>query len=314
MSDIKGKSIRIFLVDGTPQAILTAEIVNWTGHVLSSSRTKLAELLKRPEMDRAGIYFLTGPDPEGSGRTFVYIGESDNVGNRLTQHNRDEAKDFWEKSCIITSKDQNLTKAHIRYLESRLLAIVRKSGLVKLLNGTDPIYTNLPEADIADMEYFISQVRLILPVLGLDFLKEHTALPEKQPVGVQSLQVQPTNASPIFELISRKHNLTATAQQIDGEFIVMAGSSSRAAWEGTQGHNYHPLYDTMKEQGKIVVPPTSSIAIFQEDVPFSSPSTAAAVVLGRASNGRTKWRVRDTGMTYADWQNSLLPVVKEETV
>ncbi|CAM5528937.1 GIY-YIG nuclease family protein OS=Stutzerimonas stutzeri OX=316 GN=G7024_23870 PE=4 SV=1 [Stutzerimonas stutzeri] len=107
--------MRLFLVDGTPNGLLTAEIMNWTGHVLTGPRSKLAELVQRPECARTGVYFLVGPDLDDSLRTRVYIGESDDVAQRLKQHNRPEeqgGKDFWERVCLITSKDQNLTKAH----------------------------------------------------------------------------------------------------------------------------------------------------------------------------------------------------------
>lgn len=158
----QGRSIRLFLVDGTPNGLLTAEIMNWTGHVLTGPRTKLSELVQRPECGRTGIYFLVGPDPENSLRPLVYIGESDDVGTRLKQHNRTEeqgGKDFWERVCLITSKDQNLTKAHIKYLESLL---IRNAGAVarcKLINGTAHDYSNLPESDRADMAFFMEQIR-----------------------------------------------------------------------------------------------------------------------------------------------------------
>ncbi len=120
-----GRSIRLFLVDDTPNGLMTAEIMNWTGHVLMGPRSKLSELVQRPECGRTGVYFLVGPDPEGGFRPQVYVGESDDVGSRLQNHNRPEekgGKDFWEKVCLVTNKGQNLTKAHVKYLESTLIA------------------------------------------------------------------------------------------------------------------------------------------------------------------------------------------------
>ncbi len=113
---LKGRSIRLFLVDGTPSGIITAEIMNWTGHVMTAPRTRLPDLIKRSEIARTGVYFLTGVNPEEPTQTFVYVGESDNVAKRLVSHNKDETKEFWDKVCVVTSKDQNLTKAHARYL------------------------------------------------------------------------------------------------------------------------------------------------------------------------------------------------------
>lgn len=156
----QGRSIRLFLVDGTPNGLFTAEIMNWTGHVLTGPRSKLSELVQRPECGRTGIYFLVGPDPDNSLRPLVYIGESDDVGTRLKQHNRPEdkgGKDFWEKVCLVTSKDQNLTKAHVKYLESLLIQSAGQVGRGKLINGTAHEYINLPESDRADMAFFMEQ-------------------------------------------------------------------------------------------------------------------------------------------------------------
>ncbi len=118
MTSLEGRSVRLFLVDGTPSGLTTAEIMNWIGHVLAGSRSGLPSFLQRLELDRTGIYFLAGSDPQDPDTLQLYIGESDNVRKRLIQHSRDATKDFWERTCVVTSKDQNITKAHARYLES----------------------------------------------------------------------------------------------------------------------------------------------------------------------------------------------------
>jgi hypothetical protein len=305
----QGKSVRLHLVEGTPQGILTAEIINWTGHVLSAPRSKLAGLLSRPEIAKAGVYFLVGPNPEDDGQTFVYIGQSENIGRRLTQHNKDGKKAFWEKTCVITSKDSNLTSGHIKYLESRLISVSASSGLVSLTNDTSPEPSNLPEADIADMEYFLVQLQLMLPLLGFEFLREKATLHKSYAVYANRDNSR-NSRSPVFEITSPRHNLTALAQEIDGEFIVQAGSQCRSAWEGTAGHSYRNLWETLFQQSKIG-PDETGRSAFREDVVFSSPSAAAAIVYGRAANGRTAWRVQGTNQTYEDWQNSLLPTVPE---
>lgn len=311
MSNVKGKSIKLFMVDGSPQGILTLEVMNWTGHVLAGPRTKIAELVQRPEMGKTGIYFLTGPDPDGGSRTMVYVGESDNVGTRLKQHNKDEVKDFWERAFIITSKDQNLTKAHARYLEGRFISIAQDVGSAKLFNSTAPKNENLPEADIADMEYFIAQVRLILPVLGLNFLREKAKLTSQNQQGnVVSIDGDNT-ASPVFEIISKKHEIYAQAKEIEGEFVVLSGSNAQPNWIGQNGKEtgYARLQSALYEENKIKVDESNGIGVFQEEVTFNSPSAASAVIYGRASNGRTSWKVKGTSKTYEDWQNEQLSKV-----
>ncbi len=309
-----GKSIKLYLVDGTPQGILTAEIMNWTGHVLSGPRTKLPELLKRPEMNRTGIYFLTGPDPDTAGKQIVYIGESDNVGKRLIQHNKDENKDFWEKACIITSKDQNLTKAHARYLESRLIAISQNMARAKVHNNTAPPGDAfLPEADQADMEYFISQIRLVLPVLGLELLRVKPRVSHTPETTQQAPDQIRDDNGPIFIARSKKYDITAEAQEIEGDFVVFKGSEAVAEWISSVTHNsYKPLFDSLFEEGKLILNEQKTKAVFQEDVSFKSPSAALSVIMGTSRNGRKYWKVKGTNQTYADWQDQQIETVMRE--
>lgn len=300
----QGRSLRLFLVDGTPNGLLTAEIMNWTGHVLTGPRSKLPELVQRPECARTGVYFLVGPDPDDSLRTRVYIGESDDVAQRLKQHNRPQGqggKDFWERVCLITSKDQNLTKAHAKYLESQLIQIASQAGRCVVSNGTAHSYTNLPESDRADMAFFLEQIRIVLPVLGFEFLRE-LIKPSKL---VTALVEQPVSQSPCFALQLPKSKERAQAQEVEGDFFVLKGSRARAQWVGTTDHNYRNLYQQLVSDG-VIVSDGSEYLIFKDDYAFSSPSAAAAVVYGRAASGRTSWLVEGSGETYAAWQDSQL--------
>ncbi len=298
-----GRSIRLFLVDGTPNGILTAEIMNWTGHILSAPRTRLPDLVKRSEAGRTGIYVLTGPDETSPNKIRVYIGESDNVAKRLAQHNSDERKTFWDKAYIVTSKDQNLTKAHVRYIESKLINIAQTAQRSIIENNTAPEYGYLPEADLADMDFFIAQIKIILPVLGLDILRDKPQNPYKeleQKSDLSSTQIDDT--APTFVLHSRKHNISASAKQIDGDFVVLAGSQARFCWEGAKAS-----YDSLHAQliaDNILIADGKNHRKFAEDYSFNSPSAASAVILGRADNGRLSWRLASTGESYADWQNA----------
>src|SRR4051812_35859532 len=148
---MSGKQIKLFLIDGTPGGLTTAEITNWTGHVLSARRSDLADLLTREEAQRTGAYLLLGDDEEAVGNTRCYIGEADIVADRLRDHQR--RKEFWDRAVIITSKDPNLPKAHGRYLESKLVGLAQQAGRVPLDNGPTPACPALPEADKSDMDY-----------------------------------------------------------------------------------------------------------------------------------------------------------------
>ncbi len=288
-----GKTIRLYLVDGNPNGILTAEIINWTGSVLSAPRTKLSQLAKRDEVTKTGVYFLIGQDPENMFRNRVYIGEADNVMSRLVSHDKDEKKDFWINTVVITSKDQNLTKAHARYLESRIITQANKANKSILANNTSPDLPMLPESDKSDMDFFFEQIGLVLPVLGFSFLQksESLELSSKEP-GVQH-----------FSLVQGKIKANATANE--SEFIILKGSKARK--EGMPSWTaYRELREQLVKEQKLIDDVDPELYQFNEDVAFASPSAAAVSVLARNANGRTNWKIQKTGQTYQAWMDSKL--------
>lgn len=296
-----GKSVRMFLADGTPGGLLTAEIMNWTGHVVAARRSDLAELVKRPEATRTGIYILIGDDPNSLGGQMAYIGEGDDVSRRLYQHARSEdqnGKDFWDRAIVLTSKDTNLTKAHARYLESRFIALALEARRARLDNGTTPPLIALPEADASDMEYFIDQAKIVLPVLGINIFRSQITIATPLRTAGEG---RPTNL-PLFEMMLKKLHITATAQEVDGEFTVLEGSGAREQWIGEQNHSYRELRTKLEEDGTLAPLEPGRATRFTRNCVFSSPSAAAAVVAGRPANGRTDWHVKNTRQTYAQWQ------------
>lgn len=302
-----GRTLKLFLVDGVPNGLLTAEIMNWTGHVITGPRSRLGELVQRPETGRTGVYFLVGPERGPGIGTQVYIGETDDVTQRLTTHNRPEekgGKDFWEKVCMVTSKDANLTKGHIKYLESRLITIAKLAGRCELLNGTDPGYDNLPEADRSDMEFFLEQIQTLLPVLGFDFLRETPKVIVSDPLR-QVINPMPAieETSPLFVGDVPRHGITAKGQEINGEFVVLKGSKTRSAWESTTG-SYINLFNELVRTGVLAPTADGRHREFSRDYAFSSPSAAAAIVAGRPANGRVHWIDEKTGLTYGAWQEA----------
>ena len=209
---------------------MTAEIMNWTGHVITGPRTKLPELVQRPECDRTGIYFLVGPDPENSLRPLVYIGETDNVnsGNRLKQAQPPRGqgwqgflgKGMW----LVTSKDPNLTKAHVKYLESLLIQIATEVGRCQLVQRHGPRVVDLPEADQADMAYFMDQIRTVLPVLGFDFLREGDGPRGPTPNQAQRGDRSSNRGCP--DMASRRMRRKST-----GNSMILEGSLARREWD-----------------------------------------------------------------------------------
>lgn len=310
---IAGKSVRLFLADGTPGGVLTAEIMNWTGHIVAAPRSDLGTLLKRPEASRTGIYILLGDDPDSMGGSLAYVGEGDDVSKRLYQHSRPEdqgGKDFWERAIVLTSKDANLTKAHARYLESRLITLAQQANRSRLVNGTAPAPLPLPESDVSDMEYFIAQAKIALPVLGVNLFRNTTVTPAPSNPADPVPSAQPS-VSPLFEMRLKKHGIVATAQEVDGEFTVLKGSLARAAWIGVED-GYRRLREKLVQDGTLVPMPDGELAIFARNQVFASPSAASAIVSGRNSNGRVEWRRQSTGATYGTWQNQEIDLERGE--
>lgn len=293
---MNGKTIRLYLVNGSPTDILTAEIINWTGKLLVCPRAQLADLAKREEVRRTGVYCLVGPDPEVAGRDAVYFGEGDNVLTRLAAHDKDESKDFWTRCVVIISKDQNITKSHGRYLESRLIDLAHIADRATVYNGTSPPLPPLPEPDVADMEYFLGQLQMVLPVLGFGFL-------QPKPSMVGALGSASSQSSPLFTL--NVVGAVAKAREIDGTFVVLKGSTARK--EGLKSWtSYKSLRDQLVAEGSLVPSDALEYFTFAKDVEFSSPSAGAAVVNAGNMNGRTMWKRADTGETYQEWHERRL--------
>lgn len=309
-----GKSVRLFLADGTPGGLLTAEIMNWTGHVIGAPRSDLAALLKRPEVSRTGIYILIGDDPDSLGGSLAYIGEGDDVGKRLYLHARPEeqgGKDFWDRAVVLTSKDANLTKAHARYLESRFITVATQANRAKLTNSTTPPPIALPEADVSDMEYFIGEAKIVLPVLGINIFR--SAATATVPSSDQAGASASGQAAATFELHLKKDGLLARAQEVDGEFTVLEGSLARLAWTGVDD-GYRRLREKLERDGTIVPSADSKTMRFSHDQVFASPSAAAATVAGRSANGRVEWKVAGSNVSYGSWQNESLDEAGKEVM
>lgn len=292
----QGRSLELFFIDGRPDGMLTAEVFNWTGHVLRIPRTQIFEALARPESSYTGVYVLIG---EHQGEPLAYIGEAEDMRSRLKDHV--VRKDWWDYAVLITSASNNLHKAHVKYLESRLVEIAREVAAIPLENGNTPPRSSLSEAAIANMESFMETLMMVLPAIRVDmFLKKTRTLSvEPAPNGMTRNEV-------IFEFSMPRQGLTATAVLNAGELTVKAGSAARAEWVGDKKHaaNYLKLYEDLVANGILAL--NGDHRQFTKDYAFSSPSAAAAVVSGRLANGRTSWVLKSTGQTYADWEEDMI--------
>lgn len=290
---MQGRSIRLFLVDGTPQGMRTVEVGNWTGLALVCPRTDLVRLSQRPEIRKTGIYILVGPSDASPSGLSLYVGEGDEVWTRLASH--DAKKDFWTYVIVFVSKDENLTKAHVRWLEAALVRDVIAAKRAHVENGNEPLNKRLPEADVADMETYLENVRMLLPTLGVNVLTiDETRSP---PVPSKSEEV----------LLELRFDDSAAAECIvrEGQFVVKAGSLARARVLESIGEGSLAIRKSLVDVGVLIPEPTQPTLLrFTQEYAFESPSGAASVILGSSANGRVVWKLKGQSTSYRDWQDA----------
>jgi hypothetical protein len=264
-------TIKIFLVHGDPKRLRTAELSNWTGKAVAGPRSEFDSVIARNESSGSGIYFLTGNDPE-SGKPAVYIGEAENIRDRVKAHLE---KDFWNQLVYFTSKDENLTKAHIRYLEGKLIDQARQVGRALVINGQSSS-AKLPESDREDMEVYLEKVNQLLPVLGVELL---VAVAGKAEADAEKEM-----------LYCEIKGLQARGHLAPNGFLVLKGSQAVLNERASSLKYPWPLNmrQKLKDEGVLVI--DSDHLVFTRDEEFSSPSAAAAVVHGGHANGLIAWK------------------------
>lgn len=273
MNSARPTSIRIFLADGIPEGLRIVEKSNWTGRAVVAGRAQLSQALARDELGQPGVYVLTGPANEGAPR--LYVGEADVLRERLRQHVA--GKDFWTRFIAFTSTNEGLNKAHVRYLESRLLELAKSANQWSLDNSTAPSSPPLSESDRADADWFLQEMLVIFPLLGIDAF-EAAAGQAREDEGTVSAET----------LILEERGAKASGREVGDGFVVFEGSRARST-EVASIHEYmRDLRRQLQERG--VLKPDGNSLIFTQDFRFNSPSTAAGILVGGSANGRIAWK------------------------
>jgi hypothetical protein len=271
------RSIKIFLIDGIPHGRMSVELSNWTGKAYKIPRTMVPKSGDRKDLEGTGVYLLFGKDPEDDSSDTVYIGETEEALKRLKYHL--EKKEYWNTAVVIISKDDNLNKAHLKYLESKMYEHALEAGRYKVENVNKPKCSFISEPDVAEMEEFFNNMALLISTMGFKVFDKITKISTK------------TKDSDSF-FIKTSTGTDAQGQQTEEGFVVFKGSKIAGkevpSFKGPQFKGAYNLRQKLMDEE--VIKREQGELILSKDCLFSSPSTAAMVVMGRSANGRTEWK------------------------
>lgn len=279
-----GKTIKIFLIDGDPNGRMSCELSNWSGKAYKIPRIKVKDCSDREDLTTStGVYLLFGKDDDGKDQ--VYIGEAETILKRLNQQLT--SKDFWNETIVFISKDDNLNKAHVKYLENRLHEIAKSANRYKVDNSIVPTQSSISESDKAEMEEFIEYIKLLVNTLG------HKVFEEKR-------EFKPKQKQATF-FIKAARGADGQGEPTSDGFVVFKGSKAAATIVNSMTSNFITYRQKLIDEGVLV--DKGEFFEFTDDYIFSSPSTAAVMVMGRNANGLTEWKSKD-GKTLKDFETN----------
>jgi len=282
-----GKTIKLFLIDGDTNGRLTCELSNWTGKAYKLPRNLIKICTDRPEIQTTGVYMLLNKSADLFKKGQLYIGEAENIFNRLTQHVKE--KDFWNEAIVFISKDDNLNKAHIKYLENRLHDIACSANRYELINNQKPTQSSISESDKAEMEEFLSNILTLVSTLGYNAFEQIRQVDTKAKIETED---------DLF-YISATRGANGLGKTTSEGFVVFENSQVADPITNSYPKTMQKLRDTLISEGVIVK--ENDKLIIKRDYLFSSSSTAAMIIMGRSANGLTEWKMK-SGKTLQDFE------------
>lgn len=264
------QTIQIFLPDGNPRGIKIAEITTRTVEAILFPRNQFEAILRRSELSNVGFYFLFGESEKG--HDMAYIGEAEDCAERLKQHQRN--KDFWNYAVAIISRTHVFTKTHVKYLEFLAIKKAREINRYELENTAVPNKPHITESMEADAEDYFEISKILLSTLGFPLFDS------------VAREVIATTSVDVYKL--KGNGVEAEGSLIDDGFVVFKDSKVNATTTPSCHDYLINIRNELIECGVLIL--DGGTYKFTEDYVFSSPSTAGGVVLGRSTNGWTKWR------------------------
>lgn len=264
------KAIQMFIFEGNPNGRIMCELSNWNGIVYKISRNEINRFSERKESNYTGIYFLFGKNDDNS--ETVYIGEAEKLYDRLKQHIQDS--EYWNNCVVVTSKDNALNKAHVKYLENAFYLFAKESNRFDLTNKNTPTKSSISEYDEATLKEFIDNTKLLVNALGYKAFDLFSG--------------ENLTETKIKYFIKAARGADAIGSAVADGFIVFKGSKIAPSVTNSISGSIIKLREKLIKKQVV-----NSDFEFVTDYIFTSPSLAANVVMGRSANGRTEWKTKD---------------------
>lgn len=262
----------MFIFDGNPNGRIMCELSNWNGRVYKISRNELSQFSQRSDSENTGVYFLFGKNVENNDT--IYIGEAEKMLSRLKQHLKDS--EYWNDCVAVISKDNLLNKAHAKYLENKFYILAQNAGRYIVTNSNIPTCSSLSEYDEAMLQEFVNNAKLLVNTLGYKVFDT-----------IAETAMERSNEQQYF-FIKAARGADAKGLIVSDGFAVMEGSTIASSTAPSMSDSLKLLRSSLIGKGII----DESLKLTRDYI-FTSPSLAAAIVMGRNANGRTEWKNKE---------------------
>jgi len=281
------KNINMFLMDGEVTGKIKCTLSNWTGVIYKIPRIQLGDLKSRDEMKQSGIYFLFGRD-EDKQKNVTYIGQATTRKNgegvllRIQEHTRDTHADYFNDVIILTTQNNSFGPTEISYLENKFTQLAKEAGRYIVKNGNDPNPGNVTEEKESELDEIVENTLMIIGTLGYRVFVPMT----------KKVSQDLTDNHSTYLYLKRKTKksnkvIEATCERTTEGFVVLEGSQVEI-----KDSPYLPA--SLKEMRQnLIASRVIQDGVLKEKQLFSSPSYAAAFLLGMQTNGRTDWKDQD---------------------
>ena len=283
----RSKNINMFLMDGEVTGKIKCTLSNWTGVIYKIPRIQLGDLKSRDEMKQSGIYFLFGRD-EDKQKDVTYIGQATTRKNgegvllRIQEHTRDTHADYFNDVIILTTQNNSFGPTEISYLENKFTQLAKEAGRYIVKNSNDPNPGNVTEEKESELDEIVENTLMIIGTLGY-----RVFVPM-----IKKVSQDLTDNHSTYLYLKRKTKksnkvIEATCERTTEGFVVLEGSQVEI-----KDSPYLPA--SLKEMRQnLIASRVIQDGVLKEKQLFSSPSYAAAFLLGMQTNGRTDWKDQD---------------------